>query len=324
MLQPNETPCRFDRAVRDATGAPLTTADRLAVLQVNIGLRCNLECAHCHVVSSPRRTEAMDRETMVHVLRVADQVHPDMVDITGGAPEMHPEFRWFVTELTDRGHTVQVRTNLTIFFVNGYADLPEFFASQGVHLVASLPCYLQENVDRQRGDGVFHQSIEALRRLNDLGYGREERLPLHLVYNPTGPHLPPAQQALEQDYRERLGEQFGIAFTGLYTITNMPIGRWRADLQREGALDDYFDVLEQAFNPATIDGLMCRHQIEVAWDGTLYDCDFHLAHRLPVEHDVRNIRDFDPERDFQRRIATRDYCFGCTAGAGSSCGGALA
>ena len=314
----------FDRAVQHATGAPLSV-DQLSIVQVNIGLVCNLECEHCHVVSSPRRTEEMPWEIMEEVIRVADGVQPEMVDITGGAPEMNPNFRRFVSTLVGHGHTVQVRTNLTIFFEPGYEWIPAFFREQGVHLVASLPCYLEDNVDTQRGSGVYNSSVKALQVLNELGYGREPHLPLHLVYNPVGAHLPPAQAGLEADYRAHLGEQFGIEFTSLFTITNMPIGRWRAELKRDGGFSEYMELLQENFNPSTVEPLMCRHQIEIGWDGTLYDCDFHLAHRVPVGPDIpRHVRDFDPELHQQRRVVTRDYCFGCTAGAGSSCGGALA
>lgn len=320
--EPESAERSFDVAVHAATGQPLRAAD-LRVLQVNVGLRCNLECGHCHVVSSPRRTEAMSWETMRQVLAAAATLRPELVDITGGAPELHPDFRRFVDALRGAGHRVQVRTNLTVFDEPGCGDLPQYFRDRRIELVASLPCYLEANVDRQRGDGVYRASVAALQRLNALGYGRQDDLPLYLVYNPGGPSLPPDQTALEANYRQRLREAWGIEFTGLYTLANMPLGRWRAELQREGRLEDYLQLLREAFNPATVDGLMCRHQIEVAWDGTLYDCDFHLAHRLPVQGVPQHISALAAGVHANRAIVTCDYCFGCTAGAGSSCGGAL-
>ena len=248
-----------------------------------------------------------------------------VVDITGGAPEMHPEFRWFVDEALALGARVMVRTNLTILLEPGYADLPDWFAARGVHLVASLPCYTQANVDAQRGRGTFEGSIEALRLLNAAGYGMRADLPIDLVYNPGGTGLPGPQVALEADYRRRLSADWGLTFTRLLTITNMPIGRFARDLERDEALAPYVETLADAFNPATIDGLMCRHQLHVAWDGRLYDCDFNYAIGLGAEPAAgTHVRDFTPARFLARRIATAAHCFGCTAGAGSSCGGALA
>ena len=315
----------FDRAVASATRTDGLYGLDIRVIQVNVGLKCNLACSHCHVVSSPWRTEAMDWETMQWVLRAARKVGPCTVDLTGGAPELNPHFRDFVTALRADGHEVLVRTNLTVLLEPGMADLPAFFRDQRVHLVASLPCYLEENVDRQRGDGVFRASLEAIRRLNEMGYGRNPDLPLDLVYNPVGPQLPPPQAKLEQDYRRFLGESYGIAFTRLITITNMPIGRFLGDLRKQGKDRAYMDLLQDRFNPATLEGLMCRHQISVRWDGILFDCDFNLALRMPILIDGKpvHIRDFDPERLARRRIMTAGHCFGCTAGCGSSCGGAL-
>jgi radical SAM/Cys-rich protein len=312
----------FDRRVIEATGA-LLCGERIRVVQVNIGLTCNLACVHCHVASSPRRGEQMDRDTMAHVLRVAREVDAELIDITGGAPEMNPHFREFVAESRDLGFPVQVRTNLTILLEPGYEDCADFMKSHGVMLVASLPCYLEDNVDGQRGEGVYAGSIEAIRRLNAIGYGVEGGLRLDLVYNPTGPSLPPDQLALEADYRRELGGRFGIEFSRLVTITNMPIGRFLSRLKKEKRADEYRERLRDAFNPATVAPLMCRHQIEVDWDGRVYDCDFNLALRMPVNHGLpSHIRDFDPVMH-RRRIATGNHCFGCTAGSGSSCGGAL-
>ncbi len=314
----------FDQCVACGESTGLVSAARLHTVQVNIGLRCNLTCHHCHVNSSPRRKEEMDWRTMEAVLRLAGALDATTLDITGGAPEMHPRFREFVIAAREAGLGVIVRTNLTILLEPGHEETPGFLRDHGVELIASLPCYLEENVDKQRGDGVYGDSIEAIRRLNALGYGVEGGLPLHLVYNPGGPSLPPPQAGLEADYRKALFERFGIRFTGLYTITNVPIGRFRADLRRAHTLDTYLGRLKATFNPGTVGRLMCRHQISVAWDGILYDCDFNLALRLPAPGaQGRSVHEVDPAALLQRTIATGDHCFACTAGAGSSCGGSL-
>jgi radical SAM/Cys-rich protein len=312
----------FDARIAAETGGPLR-AEAIATLQVNIGLTCNLACEHCHVSSSPRRKEQMSWETMTHVLRAARAIGSPLLDITGGAPEMNPHFRRFVAAARGQGLPVQVRTNLTILLEPGYEDLPAFFSAHRVALVASLPCYTRDNVDRQRGEGVYDGSIEVLRRLNALGYGCREDLPLDLVYNPLGPSLPGNQTELEADYRSELRRRFGIEFTHLFTITNMPIGRFMTLLKKQNRAEAYRKLLRDAFNPDTIAPLMCRHQIEVDWNGTIYDCDFNLALRLPAGNGTPvNIRDFDSSLH-RRRIVTGNHCFGCTAGAGSSCGGAL-
>jgi radical SAM/Cys-rich protein len=313
----------FGARVIAETGDHLHSAG-ISTIQVNIGLKCNLECVHCHVASSPRRKEIMSWETMERVIDVARRVRCSLVDITGGAPELHPDLRRFITILHESDIPVMVRTNLTVLLDPGMETLPEFFRERRVQLAASMPCHLESNVDMQRGDGVFKGSIDALRILNALGYGSDPALPLTLVYNPVGAHLPPDQSGLEADYRRELGTRFGIVFTNLVAIANMPIGRWVSVLKKEKALDGYKRLLRGSFNPATLDGLMCRHQINVDWNGTIYDCDFNLALKLPVDHGTpSHIRDFDPERHAGRRIATGDHCFGCTAGCGSSCGGAL-
>ncbi len=314
----------FDVAVERATGAPLH-AQSLATFQVNIGLTCNLACHHCHVESSPSKREQMDWPTMRLVLDAARRAGAKTLDITGGAPEMNRHFRRMVDTAIAQGMAVMVRTNLTIMLEAGYTDMPDWYAARGVHLVASLPCYLESNVDRQRGKHVYRESIEVIRQLNAVGYGRERRLPLDLVYNPLGPSLPPEQHALESDYREQLAERFGIAFTRLSTITNMPIGRFLHDLRRDGHAEDYMTLLRDSFNADTVEPLMCRHQVHVSYDGTLHDCDFNYALGLGVEPPAAgHIRDFDPKAHARRRVRTGEHCFGCTAGAGSSCGGALA
>ena len=237
---------------------------------------------------------------------------------------MNPHLRRFIEALRDQGHSVQVRTNLTILLEPGMETMPEFFRDHQVHLVASLPCYLEDNVRAQRGAGVYEKSIQAIRRLNALGYGIDPDLPLDLVYNPVGPSLPPDQSKLEADYRCKLGERFGITFAKLFTITNMPIGRFFDDLRRQDRHTKYMRVLQDSFNPQTLDGLMCRHQVDIDWDGTIYDCDFNLALGMPVDHGApANIKDFDPALLINRKIVTDNHCFGCTAGHGSSCGGAL-
>jgi radical SAM/Cys-rich protein len=313
----------FADAVAEATGAPLQAA-AITTFQVNVGLRCNLACHHCHVESGPKRPEAMSWATMEQVLAAARSSGARTVDITGGAPEMNPDFRRFVTAARAQGHEVIVRTNLTIALQPGFTDLPEFFRAQQVHLIASLPCYTEENVDAQRGRHAYQGSVQVLRRLNALGYGIEPHLQLDLVYNPGGPKLPGPQAQLEADYRRELAARSGIRFHRLYTITNMAIGRFERDLIGRGESAGYRALLREHFNAATLDALMCRHQVHVGHDGTLHDCDFNYALGMGTAGRApRHIRDFDAEALRNRRIATAEHCFGCTAGCGSSCGGAL-
>ncbi|MFQ5491609.1 MAG: arsenosugar biosynthesis radical SAM (seleno)protein ArsS [Phycisphaerae bacterium] len=316
---------RFVSRIAEHTGQEgLYAAPVLQTLQVNIGLKCDLACAHCHVVSSPRRTEAMTWQTMQQVISAARKIRPCTIDITGGAPELNPNFRRFVTALAADHFEVLVRTNLTVFFEPGMDDIPEFYRDHQVTLVASLPCYLEENVDAQRGDGVYEKSTRALRRLNELGYGIDPALKLDLIYNPAGPQLPPDQGELFEAYTRELADRFGIRFTRLLTITNMPIGRFLGDLRQAGHGEAYERLLESSFNSGTIESLMCRHQVSVRWDGTLFDCDFNLALKMPLGNGApAHIADFEPALLAGRRVATGDHCFGCTAGAGSSCGGAL-
>ncbi len=313
----------FDRSVRQTLGGDLKSSS-VQTIQVNLGLLCNMSCRHCHVEASPKRTEIMTWETVQSVLRLARALPGVQVDLTGGAPELNPHFREMVKLLRVEGFPVQVRTNLTVFFEPGQADTPEFLAQHGVHLVASLPCYLDENVDKQRGKGAYKRSIEAMRRLNTCGYGQKDELPLNLVYNPGGAFLPPEQEHLENDYRRELKVRYGIDFNRLLTITNMPLGRFFRDLQEDGVAGNYQSLLQESFNPETLLGLMCRHQISVAWDGTLSDCDFNSALGLSLVNELpRHIDQLDPQQLTHRRIVTADHCFGCTAGCGSSCGGAL-
>lgn len=313
----------FGQSVRSVLGDDLKS-ESVQTIQVNLGLLCNLSCRHCHVEANSKRTEIMTWETMQSVLRLAAALPGVRVDLTGGAPELNPNFRPFIDALCELGCTVQVRTNLTVFFEAGQADTPEFLASRGVHLVASLPCYLDDNVDAQRGGGVYKRSIAALRRLNALGYGQRRDLPLNLVYNPGGAFLPPDQQSLEDAYRKELGERLGVSFTRLLTITNMPMGRFLNDLQEDGQAESYRSLLEDNFNQETLHGLMCRHQICVAWDGSLADCDFNSALGLALSGCLaRHIDKLEPAQLQNRTIVTGEHCFGCTAGCGSSCGGAL-
>ena len=313
----------FEQATCADTSEGLT-ALTLNMLQVNVGLLCNQSCVHCHVKASPKRTESMTDAIMDQVIDIAAAVRPQYVDITGGAPEMHPNLQSFITRLRDIDIPVQVRTNFTVLTLPDKADYPEFFRDHKVHLVGSMPCYLEENVDAQRGVGVYAQSIDAIKMLNAVGYGIEEDLPLNLVYNPGGPVLPPAQETLEADYRRELKHRFGIEFTKLLTITNMPIGRFQQTLKKANQLDAYRKLLHDSFNQDTVEGLMCRHQISIAWDGTFYDCDFNLALGMPLNHGgPAHIDQFNLKEILKRRIVTADHCFGCTAGHGSSCSGAL-
>jgi radical SAM/Cys-rich protein len=313
----------FEDFVLDA-GSDLH-AVALETVQVNIGAECNLACRHCHVGSSPKRRERMDWPTMQAVLRAAMRIGARSLDITGGAPELHPEFRTFVAAARGQGLRVMVRTNLTVLLRPELSDLPEFCRANQVQLAASLPCYLLENVDRQRGEGVFDESLEVLRRLNELGYGCDPELELDLIYNPGGTALPPAQAGLEQAYRKELRERYGIEFTRLYALANMAIGRFASDLEHQGRLARYREKLRASFNPETLPGLMCRSQIHVGWDGRLSDCDFNFVLGLPAENPSgAHVSSLGLSDVLSRRIRTGEHCFGCTAGQGSSCGGALA
>jgi radical SAM/Cys-rich protein len=298
------------------------------ILQVNVGKLCNLTCVHCHVNAGPKRKEIMRRETFDRIIDWLGKSEIPTVDLTGGAPEMIPDFRYFIERakaLTRPRHIID-RCNLTILLDAGYQDLPEFLARHKVEIIASMPCYTPKNVNAQRGEGVFDGSITALQLLNSLGYGIDPKLPLHLVYNPVGAFLPGSQAELEADYKRELGVHFGIVFNKLYTITNLPIGRFASHLRHDNQLEQYMELLINAFNPATIEGLMCRNTISVGWRGEVYDCDFNQ--QLGMQWRNRDgsgvfLWDIDPDRFDNRHIMTSDHCFGCTAGSGSSCGGAL-
>lgn len=317
----------FLEVLRAHECAPLR-ARSLDVLQVNVGKVCNQTCRHCHVDAGPDRRESMSQDVAEACLELLDRAGIPVLDITGGAPEMSPWFRRLAAEGRRLGRRVIDRCNLTILVAPGFEDLPEFLAEQRVEIVASLPCYLEENVDRQRGNRVFQRSIEALRRLNAIGYGRPgSELSLTLVFNPTGPSLPPNQVQLEHDYRRELRERYALEFTRLITITNLPISRFLDDLRESGRYETYMRKLVEAFNPATLEGLMCRSTMSVDWEGNLFDCDFNQMLQLEPQPGVpRRIEELDAAglaRWLARPVATGRHCFGCTAGAGSSCGGAL-
>ena len=303
--------------------APLRSS-AIEILQINVGRVCNQTCRHCHVDAGPDRREQMSRETMEQCVAALAQSTIPTVDITGGAPEMNPDFRWLVEQARGIGRHVIDRCNLTILETPSHRDLPAFFARHGVEVVCSLPHVDPGKTDRQRGDDVFEKSITALRRLNEVGYAAPGTgLRLVLVSNPTGAWLPGDQAALEAEYRNTLRSRYGIEFDDLYVITNMPISRYLEWLDETGNLEDYMTLLVQSFNPAAVGGVMCRNTVSVGWDGTLYDCDFNQMLEMPVHAGApRHIREFDRARLESRLIEVDRHCFGCTAGAGSSCGGA--
>ncbi len=316
---------RFIDKARSVTGEPLT-AQGIQVLQVNLGYWCNMACTHCHVSAGPSRSERMSREVVEAVVRVLADNPIDTLDITGGAPEMNPHFRMLVSCAKTEVKRVIVRTNLSILLDKGNEDLPEFYRDHGVELVASLPCYLEENVDDVRGIGAFGKSISALRMLNSAGFGNgSDGRSLTLVFNPRGAFLSPSQNALEADYKRALKEHYDVTFNRLFAFTNMPVGRFRDTLVRNGNLEIYQEMLASAFNPATLENIMCRSLVSVGWDGRLYDCDFNQALGLGLDSSVpQHIRNFDHAVLSRRIISVNDHCFGCTAGQGSSCAGAMA
>ena len=295
----------------------------LETLQVNLGYLCNLSCVHCHVNAGPHRTEQMDRETIDALLALLDRAAIHTLDLTGGAPELNPHFRYLVREARALDVHVIDRCNLTVLLEPGQEDLADFLAEQQVEICASLPCYVQENVEAQRGKGVYDASIEALQQLNALGYGAERTL--NLVYNPVGPVLPPPQEALEADYRRELKERFGIRFNHLMTITNMPISRFGSVLLAQGQYTEYMHLLRENFSQSNMETLMCRRLLSVDWQGFLYDCDFNQMLDLPLlaSDRRRHIRDLLSTLTLDEPIITGEHCYGCAAGQGSSCGGAL-
>jgi radical SAM/Cys-rich protein len=308
------------------TRFPALSRDRLRVLQVNLGYRCNQSCQHCHVAAGPTRTEVMGRDTIDRALDFARRAGVETLDLTGGAPELNPSFRWLVGEAGAMGLNLIDRCNLTVLFEPGQEGLAEFLAAHSVDIVASLPCYLEENVDAQRGKGVFRASIRALRLLNSLGYGEEEGGPkLSLVYNPQGPVLPPPQGLLEADYRRFLGEKYGVRFNRLLTLANMPIQRFGSTLRSRGVFADYLALLRSAHREENLEAVMCRGMLSVDWRGRVFDCDFNQMLDMPLEHvgEPLHIDQLSTEVLAKRPIRVAEHCYGCTAGQGSSCGGAL-
>ncbi len=309
------------------SGFPAIKRKRLDTLQVNLGYKCNQTCVHCHVNAGPSRTEMMPREIINDVLAFVQASHIGKLDITGGAPELNPHFRDLVRAARNLGVHVMDRCNLTILEQPGQQDLAQFLFDQRVEVIASLPCYLEENVDRQRGKGVFDISIRALQLLNGLGYGDAgSGLELNLVYNPQGPVLPPAQGKLETDYRAHLGARYGIVFDHLYVLTNMPIQRFGSTLISQGQFEHYMDLLKNAYQPANLDNVMCRSLVSVDWRGLVYDCDFNQMLGLPLAYKGRpqvHLRELIGRDLAGNPIVVKDHCYGCTAGQGSSCGGAL-
>ena len=314
----------FDLRLTQADLFPLQ-ATGITVFQINVGKLCNQTCRHCHVDAGPDRPEAMSLETAELCVQALAKTDIPTVDITGGAPELNPHFRWLVEQSRKLGRHVMDRCNLSVLLLPSQMDLAEFLAHHQVEIIASLPSYRASQTDAQRGDGIFEKSLEALQLLNRLGYGRpDSALILTLVYNPVGAFLPPKQEAIEAQFKKELRAKYDIEFTRLYTITNMPISRFLEFLVESGNYDQYMTRLANAFNPAAAAGVMCRHTLSVGWDGRLYDCDFNQMLELPVDHGApSHIRDFDPTQLHTRRIVTRNHCYGCTAGSGSSCGGTV-
>lgn len=323
----------FDQAL--AKGNDPLLRKRPEVLQLNIGKLCNLTCSHCHVNAGPKRKEIMDSRTVDRILEWFEQTDIATLDLTGGTPEMIPDFRRLVERVRhfDQPRRVMDRLNATIINQPGYEWVADFLCANQVEIIASMPCYQPDNVNAQRGDGVFESSILAFQKLNALGYGRDPALRLNFVYNPNGAFLPPCQSELEADYKKAMKEHFGIVFNDLYCIANMPIARFASHLKNTGQFDQYHQLLRESFNPATIDGLMCRNTINVSWLGEVYDCDFNQMLNLPLsaqnngtqnKNTPLSVWDIDPETFTDIPIRTGPHCFACTAGSGSSCGGALA
>ncbi len=324
LFESGELPLFRDKLT--ASGHEVLRPRSLEILQINVGYMCNQVCEHCHVDAGPDRKEIMTRETMEECLEVIRTTGAHTLDLTGGAPEMNPNFRWFVEQAAEAGiRDFIVRSNLTIIRANKkYHDLPHFFAKHGVHVVSSLPHYTRGKTDKQRGDGVFDKSIKALQELNKAGYGIPgSSLQLDLVYNPSGAFLPGNQQALERDFKKALKEDFGIEFNSLFTITNLPIARFLDYLIASENYEEYMTALVDAYNPAAVSNVMCTNTISVSWDGWLYDCDFNQMLGLKVNNSVQHIRDFQENILKDREIVISQHCYGCTAGAGSSCQGVV-
>lgn len=322
--QPEAFPA-FNEKFEESFGKPLTTGN-IEIFQINLGKMCNMVCKHCHVDAGPDRTEIMTKETLQLCLEALKSSNIQKIDLTGGAPEMNPHFKWFVEEAKKLDKHVMVRSNLTILVTNKFDDYAQFMADNQVEIISSLPYYKASFTDKQRGDGTFNKSIEAMKILNNLGYGKEDSgLLLNLVYNPIGAFLPPPQKALENDYKHELFKNHGLVFNNLFTITNMPISRYLDYLMQSRNYEKYMTKLVNSYNPVAAENVMCKFTLSVSWDGYLYDCDFNQMLEMKVNHGApTHIKDFDVKKLGNRKIMTGQHCYGCTAGAGSSCGGEIA
>lgn len=321
--QPSQHPI-FGKIFEETLGCELKT-NKIEIFQINLGKMCNMVCKHCHVDAGPDRTEIMTKETLELCLAALKKSDIQKVDLTGGAPEMNPHFKWFVEEVTNLGKHVMVRSNLTILVTKKFSDYPKFMADKKVEIISSLPYYKASFTDKQRGDGTFTKSMEAMKILNDLGYGKKDTgLMLNLVYNPIGAFLPPPQHSLETDYKKELLNNHGLVFNNLFTITNMPISRYLDYLIQSDNYDKYMTKLVNSYNPAAANNVMCKNTLSVSWEGYLYDCDFNQMLEMKVNHGApTHIKDFDTDLLEGRKILTGQHCYGCTAGAGSSCGGEI-
>jgi radical SAM/Cys-rich protein len=315
---------KFEKKLDEIKLFPLIPTG-IEIFQINVGYMCNMTCKHCHVDAGPDRQEIMTKETLQYCLDALKASDIQTVDLTGGAPEMNPHFRWFVDEVSKMGKHIIVRSNLTILDTRKFEDLPQFMADRGVEITCSLPFYSKRRTDMQRGEGTYDKSMKILKVLNEIGYGKQETgLLLNLVYNPVGAFLPGDQNSLRDQYKERLWDDHGIVFNDLYTITNLPISRYLNFLVESGNLEDYMEKLITSFNPSAAEGVMCRNTISIGWDGSLYDCDFNQMLQLKTNHGAPDhIKEWDLEKLNSREIIVNQHCFGCTAGAGSSCGGAV-
>ena len=314
----------FDDNLREIEQYPLK-AEKINMFQINFGKLCNQVCMHCHVGAGPNRTEIINKEVLALCITIIKQNKIPSVDITGGAPEMNLHFKWFINECRKMNVHIKVRTNLSIMLEKDYDDIPQFLKDNNVEIIASLPCYTMENVDKQRGKGIYAKSIEVLKRLNNLEYGNiDSTLKLNLVYNPGGAFLPGDQKSLESDYKQKLNADYGIRFNNLYTITNMPIGRFLQFLSTKGEYINYMNLLINSFNPNAASNVMCKDTISIGWDSTIYDCDFNQMLSLRCNHGAPcHLKDYESELMNYRRIVTGIHCYGCTAGMGSSCCGIL-
>ena len=322
--QPSQFP-RFEEKFGQTVGGALKTG-KIEIFQINLGKMCNMVCKHCHVDAGPDRTEIMTKETLELCLDALRNSNIEKVDLTGGAPEMNPHFKWFVEEARKLEKHVMVRSNLTILVTNKFSDYPKFMADNKVEVISSLPYYKAAFTDKQRGDGTFNKSMEAMKILNDLGYGKKDSgLMLNLVYNPIGAFLPPPQQSLENDYKKELLNSHGLVFNNLFTITNMPISRYLDYLIQSDNYEKYMGKLVNSYNPAAAENVMCKNTLSVSWEGYLYDCDFNQMLEMKVNHGApTHLKDFKVDLLEGRKILTGQHCYGCTAGAGSSCGGEIA